>query len=117
MIILLLGGAILAACHDVDVVPPPTDLSADMTRDLATDAKKPDAKKPDAKTPDAKTPDAALPDQSVKPPPKKLAGLCSKDKWCWVNPLPQGNALNAMWGTSATDVYAVGDNGTILRRQ
>lgn len=40
--------------------------------------------------------------------------LCNGDGWCWMNPLPQGNTLRAIWGTSANDVWAVGDAGTIL---
>ncbi|MCX5894237.1 MAG: hypothetical protein NTZ51_00180, partial [Proteobacteria bacterium] len=34
--------------------------------------------------------------------------------WTWQNPLPQGNALLDIWGSSPTDVYAVGNAGTIL---
>ncbi len=34
--------------------------------------------------------------------------------WQWENPLPQGTALNDMWGESADNIYAVGDGGTIL---
>src|SRR5215831_18736214 len=40
--------------------------------------------------------------------------LCSADNWCWQNPLPQGNNLSAIWGSEASDVWAVGDSGTIL---
>jgi hypothetical protein len=40
--------------------------------------------------------------------------VCSPDKLCWENPLPQGNDLNAVWTTSPTDVWAVGKSGTIL---
>lgn len=40
--------------------------------------------------------------------------LCRADGWCWENPLPTGNALYAVSGSSASDVWAVGDNGTIL---
>ena len=32
----------------------------------------------------------------------------SPSDWCWSNPLPQGAAFNAVWGSSATDVWAVG---------
>ena len=34
--------------------------------------------------------------------------------WTWQNPLPQGNNLTAVWGSSGSDVFAVGDLGTIL---
>jgi len=34
--------------------------------------------------------------------------------WTWVNPLPQGNELRAVYGTSSRDVYAAGLFGTIL---
>jgi hypothetical protein len=32
----------------------------------------------------------------------------------WQNPLPQGNSLHGVWGSSPSDVFAVGDAGTIL---
>jgi hypothetical protein len=35
--------------------------------------------------------------------------------WEWQNPLPQGNTLRGVWGSSASNVFAVGDHGTILR--
>jgi hypothetical protein len=30
------------------------------------------------------------------------------------NPLSQGNTLHGIWGSSASDVFAVGEGGTIL---
>ena len=56
--------------------------------------------------------------------PASIAGMvngenlvCSADNWCWRNPLPQGNNLNATWGSGASDVWAVGGGGTILERR
>jgi len=40
--------------------------------------------------------------------------MCSPDGWCWLNPLPQGNSLQSVWGTGPKDVFAVGDHGTVL---
>jgi len=34
--------------------------------------------------------------------------------WCTETLMIQGNDLNGVWGSSATDVFAVGDEGTIL---
>lgn len=34
--------------------------------------------------------------------------------WTWLNPLPQGNTLLAVWGSSPCDVYAVGERGAIV---
>ncbi len=42
------------------------------------------------------------------------ATVVSPDGWGWQNPLPQGNKLYGVWGSSATDVFAVGYVGTIL---
>jgi hypothetical protein len=39
---------------------------------------------------------------------------CYPDGWCWANPLPEGNQLSSVWGSSATNGWAVGDVGTIL---
>ncbi|BDG03397.1 WD40/YVTN/BNR-like repeat-containing protein [Anaeromyxobacter oryzae] len=42
-----------------------------------------------------------------------LVPVCS-DGWCWSTPLPQGNDLRAVFARSTTDVFAVGEQGTIL---
>jgi len=42
------------------------------------------------------------------------AGICSADRWCWAHPRPTGIKLNRLWGTSPSDVWAVGEGGTIL---
>ncbi len=34
--------------------------------------------------------------------------------WTWQNPLPQGNTLLDVWGSSGSNVFAVGDSGAIL---
>jgi hypothetical protein len=47
--------------------------------------------------------------------PRAPVGFCSSGKWCWENPLPQGNSLTAVWGSSANDVWAVGHSGAIIR--
>lgn len=36
-------------------------------------------------------------------------------RWSWVSPRPQDNALRGVWGSSSTDAWAVGVDGTILR--
>ncbi len=36
------------------------------------------------------------------------------DGWVWLNPLPQGNHLRALWGSGPNDVYAVGEVGAII---
>ena len=36
-------------------------------------------------------------------------------EWNWQNPLPQGNRLNGIWGSSTSNVFAVGEGGTIIR--
>jgi len=40
--------------------------------------------------------------------------IVSPDGWEWQNPLPQGNPLFGIWGSSSSDVHAVGEGGTIL---
>ena len=40
---------------------------------------------------------------------------CTAGSFCWVNPLPQGNAYLGVWSTSASDGWAVGPLGTIAR--
>src|SRR5512136_387349 len=47
--------------------------------------------------------------------PVSAAAVVSPDGWGWQNPLPQGNALRGVWGSSSSDVFAVGHDGTIIR--
>ena len=37
-----------------------------------------------------------------------------QDGWTWQNPPPQGNHLNGIWGSSARNIFAVGEAGTII---
>lgn len=37
-----------------------------------------------------------------------------QDGWVWQNPLPQGNALEGVYFTDASNGWSVGDNGTIM---
>ncbi len=53
--------------------------------------------------------DASL-DAGVDAGPLPVCG----GQWCWTNPLPQGNALRAVWANALSDVWAVGDRGTTL---
>src|SRR5207237_5473138 len=43
-----------------------------------------------------------------------LDKVCTDPNWCWNNPLPQGNNIARVWGSGASDVWAVGDMGVIL---
>ena len=45
--------------------------------------------------------------------PAPPTGICLS-KWCWAYPLPQGNALQAVWGTSASDVWVAGETAGAL---
>ncbi|HZH04849.1 MAG TPA: hypothetical protein VEY30_13775, partial [Myxococcaceae bacterium] len=53
-------------------------------------------------------PDGGVPGVAYRP-------ICSESRWCWENPLPQGNTLQGAWAVAANDVYAVGARGTVLR--
>jgi photosystem II stability/assembly factor-like uncharacterized protein len=92
----------------------PPDLPPDAPREVAADA--PADAGGDAAV-DAR--DAAQPPPDAGPP----ADAGASDGGCvpvappsvrWVNPLPQGNRLWGVWGSGVNDVYAVGENGTIL---
>ena len=49
-----------------------------------------------------------------KPAAPDGRGHCIEEGWCWENPLPNGNAPLALWGSATNDVWAAGDGGTIL---
>lgn len=51
------------------------------------------------------------PRQCPPPPPPKT---CAPNLFCWSNPLPQGNTVQALWALSASDVWAVGDAGSVF---
>lgn len=44
------------------------------------------------------------------------SGVCIRDGWCWQNPVPQGDDLNAVWGSDPRHVWAVGSRGLIVLR-
>mgnify|MGYP000060576991 CR=1 FL=1 len=48
-------------------------------------------------------------------PPPSDPPTCTAGSFCWVNPLPQGNAYLGVWSNSASDGWAVGPLGTIAR--
>ena len=42
-----------------------------------------------------------------------LGAFCVEDNWCWQRPSQFGTSLFGIWGTSPSDVWAVGAGGTI----
>ena len=60
---------------------------------------------PQETTPAPAIQDAAGPGEAGAP---QMGSFCSPDGWCWQNPVPQGNALSAIWGSNPNDIYAVG---------
>jgi hypothetical protein len=43
--------------------------------------------------------------------PAAVQAQCGE--WQWQNPLPQGNTLRGVWGSSGSDVFAVGRDGIV----
>jgi hypothetical protein len=64
----------------------------------------------DAAQTDAPSPDASAPADVVLPPSNCAAGT-----WCWETPSPQGIAMNAVFTVSASEAWAVGQQGAIMR--
>ena len=122
----ILGLALLtctACTHDVNVPRPCGDAClADAAVDRPADAPLQDTSLPDLPL-DRPAPDRAQPDKEVPAdvqvpdtgPLKPTTGICIKGGWCWMHPLPQGHSLRGVWAASASEVYAVGDSGTLLR--
>lgn len=44
-----------------------------------------------------------------------ITPVCNASGWCWQNPLPFGMNLDDVWGSSGSDLWAVGNGGTMLR--
>ncbi len=97
---------------------PATDARPDGNKDGPVgDQKTHDGPAKDKAAGDGPAKDKAAGDGPVKPDsgPKPPTQVCSADKWCWVNSLPQGNTMRGIWGSSATSVFAVGGAGTVMR--
>ena len=41
--------------------------------------------------------------------------ICSLDRYCFRNPLPQGNGFSGVYANNGGEIVAVGDRGTIMR--
>jgi hypothetical protein len=70
----------------------------------------------DAAAPDA-APDASAGDAPAGAPDLGLvhaAAVCMNAEWCWQNPLPHGNTLYGVWGSSPRDVWTVGGDGFVV---
>jgi len=96
------GVGVVTACGSDDPAPPAVGEDAGPR----TDARPPalDADAADASEPADAEPDAA-------PPPE----TCSSDGFCWMNPLPTGNAMHAVWRGPGGEVWTVGEAGTAVR--
>jgi hypothetical protein len=109
--IAVLAAGMLAGCSgilgitDLDS-PSPDDAGSDAHVDAISEEAHPGADG----GPDVARDATPLPDGSSNP----LQGSCSVDGWCWVNPLPGANDLDAVWGMSTDDLWAVGRHGTVI---
>ena len=88
--------------------PPQPDRGPDSARDAAPDRALPDLPLPDQALPDQAQPDAGTPCAAA-------SAHCSADNWCWDHPRWGGSDINHLWGTSSSQVFGVGDHGTIRR--
>ena len=75
--------------------------ATDGERDGRTDAQDATSVSPDAAADAAEAGVGAVP--------------CPDRQWCWQNPLPQGNALGAVFTVSATEAWAFGARGATVR--
>jgi hypothetical protein len=109
----MLGLAMVSGCPSFRAHAP-LDAAADAPADTVNDGAIDDATQPDADA-DARPDVGPAVDAGSDGNQIVAAGpVCSDDGWCWDNPLLQGNALNAVWGSSPTSVWATGNAGTIL---
>lgn len=124
------GGWTLAVCLSLGCTAPPSDAVSDAGLDAAAaDAPPPgsdtaeDTVPDTATSPDSSAPaeDAALAD--VLPSPDLVRDTPGSTPvtprpaaadWRWENPWPQGRDIHGLWGSSASDVWAVGERGLIL---
>lgn len=41
-------------------------------------------------------------------------GFCTDGSFCWQHPTPQGNTLSRLWGAAPNDLWAVGENASLI---
>lgn len=85
-------------------VPAPARVDGGPDLPGALDAAAPDAPPDGPRDAPAGSPDLGLP---------HAAGVCMNADWCWQNPLPHGNTLYGVWGSSPRDVWTVGQEGFV----
>jgi hypothetical protein len=73
----------------------------------------PSSTPPPSEAPPPEGPAEPQPEAEPEALPPLATGLCH-GQWCWVNPLPQGNALFDIEALSSTDIWAVGGWGTVM---
>jgi hypothetical protein len=64
------------------------------------------------------TPDPSSNAPPTGAPPGNAPPACDPapgSAFCWLNPLPQGSTLAGLWASSATDAWAVGPRGAMVR--
>jgi len=106
---------LLVGCGDSETTSPAPvpagDAADDTVADAGTDAL-PDASNDVAQD----SPEDTVEGGNDAPDSATPGPVCSGDGWCWSNPLPQGNSIWAIMGSDASDIWAVGESGTILHR-
>ncbi len=102
------GGCQLPADAPLDGAPTPA-IDAEGPQDSGATTPRPS---PDAGAP---APDAVVPltvgscGALPAAPPEGLCRATAGMTWCWENPMPMGESINALGGTSAGDVWALTD--------
>jgi hypothetical protein len=82
--------------------------------DAALTDGRPEASLRDAPTVDAGVTDTLAADRNLTDGfINSSTGVCAADGWCWDDPLPSGNGIEAMWGPTSNDLWAVGDFGLL----
>lgn len=64
---------------------------------------------------DSAAADAAVADASSSPDVVLPPSNCEPGTWCWQTPSPRGIAMNAVFTVSATEAWAVGQQGATMR--
>jgi hypothetical protein len=98
----LMACCVLPACGGGD--PPAGDPDAMISDSSTAPADASDSSAPD---------DTAVVDSGPEAAPTHDAG-CSFGGWCWVQPDPQGNRLNAGYSLGADDAWFVGEAGSVV---
>lgn len=100
LVLLISLASLLPACTGIELAPPPAEPEGSTSMPAAE--------------PEETPPELEEGESPAEPASRDLKPAQTAWEWEWQTPVPQGNALKGVWGSSSSDVFAVGAGGAIV---